>query len=251
MPWSVQSRPLRRRARASRRLIGPAGLVASHSCSELEPWVRRAIPAMIVLFIAVLTSLSIILINEAHDRAIEDAITDLDLVASDVTDEFNAALDRGDFDPAPIHIASASLHVSNTALGSSAALAIPLASQEPDGGAHIIDVRQALATMVPDRATTRGQRIFVADASGEIVAAFPANLAQKGRLLDRLGANEALTTFAEKAGVMRISLANGTDALATVRTLHGPFAQVAFIHPMPAVLAEWERSTTRTGTALF
>ncbi len=89
------------RARIAQGLIGPAGLPALHSYSKLEPWVRRAVPAMIVLFIAVLTSLSILLINEAHDRAIEDAITDLDLVASDVTDEFNAALDRGDFNPAP------------------------------------------------------------------------------------------------------------------------------------------------------
>ncbi|MGA3302770.1 MAG: ATP-binding protein [Methylovirgula sp.] len=239
------------RARIAQGLIGPAGLPASHAYSKLEPWVRRAVPAMIVLFIAVLTTLTVLLVSEAHDRAIDDAVTDLDLIASDVTDEFNAALDRGDFNPAPVHITSASLPISDTALGSSAALAIPLASQEPDGGAHIIDVRQALATMIPDRAITRGQRIFVSDASGSIVAAFPARLTQKGRLIDRLGANEALTTFAEKAGVMRISLANGTDALATVRTLHAPFAQVAFVHPMAAVLAEWQRSTTRTGTALF
>ncbi|HEY1736783.1 MAG TPA: PAS domain-containing protein, partial [Methylovirgula sp.] len=235
------------RARIAQGLIGPTGLQASTAYSKLEPWVRRAVPVMIVAFIGALTTLSVMLINEAHDRAIEDAIIDLDLIASNVTHDFNAALDQGELAARPVHVAAAMLPASP--VGSSAGVSIPLVSSAAE--TPLVDLRQTLATALPDRAVTRGQHIFVADANGEIVAAFPSTLMQKGRLIDRLGATQALTTFAEKAGVMKISLADGTDALATVRTLRAPYAQVAFIHPMPAVLAEWERSTTRTGMALF
>ncbi len=238
------------RARIAQGLIGPAGLPALHSYSKLEPWVRRAVPVMIVLFIAALTTLTVLLVSEAHDRAIEDAVTDLDLIASNVTHDFNAALDRGDLSPCAVHIASASLPVPGTALELSAALAIPLASQEPDGGAHIIDVRQALATMILIGRSPAAS-IF-SSLTRAAKSSPPFRQAWRKKAGCSIGsAPQALTTFAEKAGVMRISLADGTDALATVRTLHAPFAQVAFVHPMPAVLAEWERSTTRTGTALF
>jgi two-component system, cell cycle sensor histidine kinase PleC len=215
------------RARIAQGLISPAGLTAFQSYSRLEPWVRRAVPAMIVVFIASLTALTVLLVNEAHDRAIEDAMIDLDLIAANVTQAFNAAIDRGEF-------------------GAQDAAASPAVADAPSA-----DLRQTLAQIIPERAVTRGQRIFVSDAQGQIVAAFPASLSRSGRLLDHLGADEALTTFAEKAGVMRVNLADGTDALATVRTLKGPFAQVAFVHPMPAVLADWQRSTLRTGAALL
>src|SRR5579863_6998982 len=218
------------RARIAQGLMSQAELTAFPPYSRFEPWVRHAIPAMIVVFIASLVALTVLLVNEAHDRAIEDAMLDLDLIAANVTNDFNAAVDRGEF-------AATQANAATAALGAT--------------GASSADIRQTLAQILPDRAVTRGQRILVSDAQGQIVAAFPASLSQRGRLLDRLGADEALTTFAEKAGVIRVNLADGTDALATVRTLKRPFAQVAFVHPMPAVLADWQRSTLRAGAALL
>ncbi len=203
------------RARISLGLACASGRPAFHNYIKLEPWVRRAVPAMIAIFIATLTTLTILLITDAHDRAIGDAIVDLELIAATTSNDVNTALEQAPAD--------------NTAK----------------------DATRALAQVLPDRALARGQHILVTDAKGEIVAAFPPYIGIGGRLIDRLGPSQPLTVFAEKAGVMRINLADGSDALATVRTLKAPMGQVAFIRPMTAVLANWRRAAVRTGAALL
>ncbi len=92
---------------------------------------------------------------------------------------------------------------------------------------------------VPSRALARGQQALATNLSGEIIATAPAALGAGGALADYLGSAQPLTIFAEKAGVLRINLADGTDALATVRTLAPPLGQIALVYPMASVLAEW------------
>jgi two-component system cell cycle sensor histidine kinase PleC len=205
------------RARVVRGLVDAVSAPTFDQFVKLEPWIRRAVPAMIAVFLGTLTTLTILLVNDAHDRAIDDAMLNLELMAANATYEFNAALD-----PATTN-----------------------------GDAASPAAKRALTQLFPDRALRRGQRILVSDVKGNIVAAYPASAGVGGRLIDRLGPSQPLTVFAEKAGVMRINLADGTDALATVRTLKPPFAQVAFIHPMHAVLADWQRTTLRTIAALL
>ncbi|QXX73521.1 PAS domain-containing sensor histidine kinase [Methylovirgula sp. HY1] len=202
-------------ARISQKLAGASGRPAFQNYLKLEPWVRRAVPAMIAIFIGTLTTITILLITDARDSAIDTAIVELDLIAATVTQEFNATLER-----LPANVT---------------------ASDE----AHV------LARILPDRILARGEHILVTDAKGTIVAAFPPTLDIGGRLIDWLGPNQLLTVFAEKAGVMRINLADATDTLATVRSLKAPFAQIAFIHPMNAVLASWRRAAIRAGAALL
>jgi two-component system cell cycle sensor histidine kinase PleC len=109
------------------------------------------------------------------------------------------------------------------------------------------DLEAATGLALPDYATARGRRVAVSDASGRIVAA-TAPLQSGGPLSDLLGSDPLLTEFAEKAGVMRITLADGSRALATVRNLgrgEGVGRQVALIHPFEAVLADWRAATIR------
>ena len=61
--------------------------------------------------------------------------------------------------------------------------------------------------------------VTLADADGQILASEPPANDAPSTLNARLGASQPLTTFAEKAGVLRIEAANGEDELATVRTL--------------------------------
>ena len=178
---------------------------------NIEPWLRPAIPAMIGVFIAALTAFAGLLVLEAHDRAISDARLDLDLIAAATTNDFATAVEKA-------------------------------AAEDPI---------KALVQSLPDRALSRGQRVLVSDDKGAIVASYPPELGIGGALIDRLGPSQPLTVFAEKAGVMRISLADGTDALATVRALKAPLGQIAFIHPMHAILAEWRSLALRTAVALI
>src|SRR5262249_41638243 len=66
-----------------------------------------------------------------------------------------------------------------------------------------------------------------------------------------LGPSQPLTDFAEKAGVLRINLADGGDALATVRTLDPPFGQAAIVYPLTAALSDWQAETFRSAILLI
>jgi two-component system cell cycle sensor histidine kinase PleC len=106
-----------------------------------------------------------------------------------------------------------------------------------------IGVARGGAPALPDYAASRGRRVALADETGRIVAA-TAPLERGGALAALLGPEQLLTEFAEKAGVMRVTLADGGRALAAVRNL-GDGGQVALIHPYEAVLAEWRAAVWR------
>ena len=69
------------------------------------------------------------------------------------------------------------------------------------------------------------------------------------RLIDLLGPTQPLTTFGANAGVMEITLPDGTRALATVRMLKPPFGQIAVRADRASdALATWRSLTTLTIT---
>ncbi|MGO9008395.1 MAG: ATP-binding protein [Beijerinckiaceae bacterium] len=201
-------------ADAGRGLAGSAKRPLFLHYRVLEPWVRRAVPAMIMLFVATLATVSFLIGREALERTIQDATGDLEVFSATATDNFNLTLER--------------------------------ASQDPVA---------ALERVLPNRAAARAPNVLVSNEAGEIIAAYPAQSAIigaiHGQLPDRLGPSQPLTTFAEKAGVLRITLADGTDALATVRTLKPPFGQIAFMQPIGAILSDWRAATLRIAIILM
>ncbi len=177
---------------------------------SLEIWVRRGVPAMVVLFIGALVAMTTIMARDSYDRTVADALSDLELVAAIIADDIRDIL-----------------------------------KQSPES-----DVAIALADAFPSRAVARGQRALIANLAGEIIATTPASPRVKGTLTDYLGAAQPLTIFAEKAGVLRINLADGTDALATVRSLPAPLGQIAVVVPISAVLADWRAAELRAAVLL-
>ncbi|MFZ1961755.1 MAG: ATP-binding protein [Methylovirgula sp.] len=176
-----------------------------------EPLLHRAVPVLIAVFVAALTAAASSLILEAHDAAIDRAMLELDLIAAATTNDFAAAIETA-------------------------------AAEDPI---------KTLIQSLPDQALAHGERVLVSNDTGTIVAAYPPEIGIGGALLDRLGGTQPLTAFAEKAGVLRITLPDGTDALATVRTLKAPLGQIAFIRPLPAVLAEWRGVALRCVVVLL
>ena len=102
-----------------------------------------------------------------------------------------------------------------------------------------------LRDAIPNHVLGRGQRVLLTDQAGRIIASYP-QASIGGAVADQVGAAAPLTVFAEKAGVMRLILADGTDALATVRSLHEPLGQVVVIHPIVDVLGVWRTTLVRT-----
>src|SRR5690606_6999550 len=97
-----------------------------------------------------------------------------------------------------------------------------------------------LAGEAPARAHVDGRTVVITDAGGRVIAAnSPAARAGGPDLVSLLGPAQALTTFAERAGVMQIRRPDGVETLAAVHGLTAPFGQLAIVQPVSEVLRDW------------
>ncbi len=191
----------------ARALTGPGHL----RMVRYEPWLRRLVPIMVALFMAVLATGAVMQSRETRARALERAEEDVEIVAALAANDFDAAIAR-----------TPSLALAET-----------------------------LAAHLPGRALLAGRQVLVSDLAGNIVAAAPDDGKALASLPEYLGPAQPLTIFADKAGVLRISLSDGRDVLAAVRSLRPPFGQLAVIHPMTDVLGEWRATSLRSGFLLL
>ena len=103
--------------------------------------------------------------------------------------------------------------------------------------ANQADWQNRLAQSLPAGATLAGRQILLADINGKIQAAAPITARSEDRtLLQVLGADQPVTILGTRAGVVRITLTDGSDALVTVRNIPGTDAQVTLIQPLAYAL---------------
>ena len=175
-----------------------------------EPALRRAVPVLIIAFLATMAVGAGVQVHDHRRQAVATIVTDIDSIADLVA----ARLDQA---------------------------AAAARNDAPRRAQELLD--RALGA----RATEGGRQIFVSDLDGNIVAAAPVR--QVGRpLLDILGPAQPLTTFTTTAGVMETPLADGSEAYATVRGLAAPLGQVAVIQPRDVALAPWRSDMALTVT---
>ena len=117
---------------------------------------------------------------------------------------------------------------------------------KPDG-----NWQAALAASLPKGATQDERTALLADADGNIKARAPLMTSENASLLAVLGPQQPLTTFGASAGVLRLTLTDGTDAFVTVRDLPEKNAQVAFLQPVHAALSSWRRDASLEITLLI
>ncbi len=110
--------------------------------------------------------------------------------------------------------------------------------------------QSVLAASLPKGATVDGRMAILGDAEGEIQARAPLESSPSGNLLTILGPQQPLTIFGAEAGVLRLTLLDGTDAIVTVRNVAQTDAQLAFIQPVGAALADWRRDASLEITLL-
>jgi two-component system cell cycle sensor histidine kinase PleC len=177
---------------------------------RVEPWFRRGVVAMAILFLVSLTVAAAFISTRVREDALSDANSDLEIVASAIEHNLRGA-------------------------------AIALLGK--DGGVALTDV-------APGRSLARGRRIFVTDPSGAILDYFPKQANGPKTLADVLGHGEPVAVLAEKAGVMQIALANGVRAFATVRNLHAPLGQLAVVHTFEDAVAEARANMIRADVLL-
>jgi two-component system cell cycle sensor histidine kinase PleC len=167
--------------------------------SKDSPWLRRVAFVASTVCLISLIAFVFTLMSAVQDRVVEEATGDFEIFSHGVWRDLADRLQSN---------AQKSLH-------------------------------ESLTKILPGRATARGRRVLVTDDHGHVAASVPPLESKDATLTDVLGAEQVLTEFAEKAGVMRITLADGTPALATVQRLPAPYGQVAMIYPLDNVLGEW------------
>lgn len=105
------------------------------------------------------------------------------------------------------------------------------------------------AESLPDGATRNGRRVALIE-DDTVTATSPFRRELVGGPVERLlGANQPMTTFGARAGVMEVATADGLE-LATVHHLAIPGAMVAITQAESAVLAPW-RDRLATEATLF
>ncbi len=176
-----------------------------------EPLLRRAVPVLIVAFLATIAVGAVVQLLDHRQQTLSDMVLALEAVTDIASERLEQPLQR----PAD-------------------------AVERP---------QQVLSSSLPVWATASGRKFLLTNAEGVIAAVTPGYEAAIGRQLnDVLGPSQLLTTFGAHAGVMDITLADGTRAYATVRMLKAPFGQIAAVQPREAALSPWRSLSTLTVT---
>jgi two-component system cell cycle sensor histidine kinase PleC len=110
--------------------------------------------------------------------------------------------------------------------------------------------QEVLVSSLPKGAMQDDRITLLANADGDIQARVPLAAAKGDSLLALLGPQQPLTTFGAEAGVLRLTLIDGTDAIVTVRDVPQANAQMAFIQPVNAALGAWRRDASLEITLL-
>src|SRR5215212_7037188 len=197
-------------------ILGVTRAIASPAyrrLEQLEPWLRLAVPALLALFLVTLAASAWIQLRDGREEAVVDAINDIDIIAT----------------------------LSAAKIGGRAAPVdrIDAASQLNE-----------LVRELPAGALARGRMLLLADRSGTVLSTFPPAALAPRTLGDLLGDAQPLTVFVDRAGVMTIRLADGADAIATVRALTSSSGQIAVVQPLSDVLAAWAARTVGQITLL-
>ncbi len=111
----------------------PASLVTPELLYRIEPWFRRGVLLMALIFLGALAVVATIMFARAQQEALSDASSDVEIVASAIEHAVVTALAR-----------------------------VQGADRMPP-----------LAELVPGRALARGRRVVLADGEGKIIAALP------------------------------------------------------------------------------
>ncbi len=204
-------------------LLGHARMFVHPAYARLvtsEPFVRRLIPLLIVIFVMTLGIMRGVALYEKRQAVEIDNQTTLLLIAKTVAADLALTASQ-----------------------------IPQAmpSQTMTG---------ILANALPPNATANGRLISITDAQGRIVATAPEVPNLIGVYLEkRLGPAQPLTTLGERAGVMRLTGPDGEVLYATV--IHGSetIGAVAVLQTATALFSEWRRQvssevTVFVGTSL-
>jgi two-component system cell cycle sensor histidine kinase PleC len=177
---------------------------------EAEPWLRRIVPSLVILFLVIVAIAAYLQTITSRNETISDSAGQIEILSALAAVELSAAVEGRVLRPAK--------------------------------------AIETLARILPDSRMSEGRFALLANDEGTIIASSPTGIAYRGSLNGILGQTQALTVFADQAGVMAITLPNGGKALAIVRNIGEGIGQIAMVQPVAKALSRWE---SRTASSLL
>jgi two-component system cell cycle sensor histidine kinase PleC len=114
-----------------------------------------------------------------------------------------------------------------------------------DSATSRMAIQNLVSDAVPARYLKDGREVIVTGKDGSIIATAPYTPGRHGMLLESVLADALLlTTFGRRADVREVTLADGGKALASHRILEGDFGSVTLIQPMQRIFENWRRSVS-------
>ncbi len=195
-------------------IVGSAKLFAEPAYQKLvaaEPYLRRAIPTLTIVFLLVIAATRFLSLMSARDELIAQAANNTDLVA------------------ALIQAEASNLGANGGVINSGT----------------LSDVLKNQLAILPISDSTS---ILLVDKSTKIIAARGPQELLQGSQLDGITENaQPLFLFGERAGVMPIKLA-GHEFLAALRFVGSESASVVVLQDVDSVLANWKQSASMNVT---
>ena len=177
--------------------------------TEAEPLLRRAVPILIVAFLAAVAVGATVQILDHRRQELADAENELALLAAAAGEHLARRIEK-DATPG--------------------------------------QVQTALMEALPRRAVRVDRRFYVSDAGGRVIAAAPASrLPRDQRLADLVGQAHAGMSL-NSADPFQLALADGTESLAAINQLPNGLGQIAAFQPKASALERWRADSAITIT---
>jgi len=173
-----------------------------------EPFLRRAVPVLIVAFLLTLGIAAFVDVRERLRQAIAKSAEELGLVATIVADRVDrmAAAESGD---------------------------------------TVTRGFRAFERIDWPQATAAGRVLLLTDASSTIIATQPVMNGYVGRKLNEaIGRDPQTPAVPVLPGISEVTLADGSRILLALRNINMPLGQLAITQRRAVVLAEWRADTT-------
>ncbi|WP_430910928.1 PAS domain-containing sensor histidine kinase [Methylobacterium sp. sgz302541] len=128
------------------------------------------------------------------------------------------------------------LRAATEEMGAFTRLAAGALQLSPEGGESDSD---RLGALMPRDAAPAGRHLLLVSPGDRIVAAHPALPGSPATLSQAIGDAETLSTFGERAGVVRLVLPDGREALGAMHRLPGDERRIAVVQTVEPLTARW------------
>ena len=175
-----------------------------------EPFLRRAVPVLIVAFLITLGFAAVVDIRERLNQAIGKSADELDNIATLVAERLERIV-------------------------------------ATDSGETLARAFRALERVDIPRATAAGRLVLLTDQNSTIIATLPLVNGYAGRKLNEaIGRDPRVQAVTIQPDVSDVTLLDGSRILMGIRSLSAPLGQVAVTQRRAVVLAEWRADRGRS-----